>query len=237
MIDEAVFRKAYPGTSHDGTVAFYQWVRQHVSPGTILLNLGAGPATGSRIRSFRGEVARAIGVDVDDAVLTNAELDEAHVIRRGRIPLPDDSVDLIVCDYVFEHIADPQQFLGEAHRVLRPGSHLFFRTPNVYHYVSLIAVATPHWFHALVANRARGLDHAAHEPYPTYHRLNTRRRIRREAQRAGFSAAELRMFEGEPSYLMFSRPTFALGVAYERVVNASEALSPLRAGILGKLTR
>ncbi|MBI4954882.1 MAG: class I SAM-dependent methyltransferase [Myxococcales bacterium] len=237
MIDEALFRKAYPDTRHDGTLAFYGWIREFVGPDKVLLNLGAGPRTGKKIRSFRGEVARVIGVDVDAAVLDNDELDEAHLIRDGRIPLDDASVDLVVCDYVLEHIERPGQFLGEARRVLRPSAPFFFRTPNVYHYVSLVALATPHWFHELVANRARGMAADAHEPYPTYHRLNTRGTIRREARRAGFTGVELRMFEGEPSYMMFSRPSFALGVAYERLANGFERLAWMRSNIFGKLTK
>lgn len=121
--------------------------------------------------------------------------------------------------------------------MLKPGGSFFFRTPNKHHYVSLIARATPHWFHDLVANRVRNLPDDAHEPYPTYHRLNSRSRVRAAAEAVGFRDIELRMVEAEPSYLMFHALPFLAGVAYERLVNSTERLSGLRANIFGRLTK
>ena len=42
---------------------------------------------------------------------------------------------------------------------------------------------------------------------------------------------------GRSSYLKFNGLAFRLGVAYERLVNSTEMLAPLRANILGKLTK
>jgi hypothetical protein len=88
-----------------------------------------------------------------------------------------------------------------------------------------------------VANKARGLGTDAHEPYPTFHRMNTRRVLQRLARRAGFSEVELVMFEGEPSYLMFNSIAFLAGVAYERAVNSTPLLEGLRANIVGKAVK
>jgi SAM-dependent methyltransferase len=202
-----------------------------------ILNLGAGPPTGNAVRTLRGEVSCVVGADPDPAVLHNCELDEARVIEGGRLPFPDDSFDLAYADYVLEHVEHPREFLAEARRVLKPGAALFFRTPNRCHYVALIARATPHSFHVLVANRARGLPPEAHDPWVTFYRLNGAGQIQRAARAAGFVSCELRLFEPEPSYLMFSAPAFLLGVAYERLVNATDLLSGLRANIFGKLVK
>lgn len=232
-----LLRFFYPGEKWDGTAAFYRWVRQDLGPSTALLNLGAGPATGSPVRSFRGEVARVVGADIDGAVLENDELDEAHVTDGTSLPFPDESFDVVLSDYVLEHVEHPMAFLREVRRVLKPRGCFLFRTPNRLHYVSLVAQATPHWFHELVANRVRGLPSDAHEPWPTYHRLNTCRAIRTAARRAGFSRSDFRMVEFEPSYLVFHAVPFAFGVAYERVVNSTNLFAPLRANIFGRLER
>jgi SAM-dependent methyltransferase len=237
MVSERLFRRCYPGHWHDGSAAFYGWVRQSLRPDMRILNLGAGPATGNAVRTLRGEVSSVIGADPDPAVLHNTELDEAYVIEGRRLPFPDDAFDLVYADYVLEHVEHPGEFLGEAWRVLKRGAPFFFRTPNRRHYVALIARATPHRFHVLVANRARGLPPDAHEPWVTFYRLNGVGRIRRAARAAGFGSCELRLFEPEPSYLMFSAPAFLLGVAYERLVNATDLLSGLRANIFGKLVK
>ena len=237
-ISPAFFTRFYPSSAHDGTAAFYKWIRTSINANTILLNLGAGPTPDNPVRRFRGDVSRTVGIDIDPAVLKNTDLDEAHVIdASGKFPLQDNSVDIIVSDFVLEHVEFPLIFLVEAQRVLRPGGSLYFRTPNQLHYVATIARITPHSFHLLIANKARGLPEHAHAPYPTFYRMNSRTKVARLAREAGFKSVEFRMWEAEPSYLAFSIPTFLLGVAYERLVNSSELFSVFRANIFGNLTK
>lgn len=166
-----------------------------------------------------------VGADIDSAVLDNRELDRAVVIVDGVLPFPEGHFDLVLSDYVLEHVDDPVAFLREAHRVLKPGGRFVFRTPNLFHYVALISRMTPHWFYRLVANPARSLLGEAHAPWPTYYRLNTRRAICRAARSAGFSTVGIEMVEYEPFYLMFHAVPFLVGVAYERAVSGSEMLA------------
>jgi ubiquinone/menaquinone biosynthesis C-methylase UbiE len=236
VISQQLFLRYYPTDSHNGTKAFYGWLRDHLSRSDIVLNIGAGPATGNSVRSLKGEVRKVIGVDIDPLVLSNVELDEAHVMHESVIPLADNSIDIAYADYVLEHVEDPTTFLKEVRRVLKPGAPFLFRTPNLWFYVSLVSFLTPQWLHRLIANPMRGLPPDAHEPWPTFYRLNTRRTIRKKAIATGFNRQEFRMFEGEPSYLMFNRAAFMVGLAYERTVNATEALCFMRANILGRLS-
>lgn len=117
------------------------------------------------------------------------------------------------------------------------GGAYIFRAPNRFHYVSLVARYTPHWFHELVSNTLRNLGEDAHAPYPTYHRLNSRRQIIAAASRCGFAVPELTLIEKEPSYGMSNRALFLLFLAYERLVNATDALAGLRANILAVLRK
>lgn len=50
------------------------------------------------------------------------------------IPLPDGSVDAIICASVLEHVRDPLRAMGELKRVLKPGGGLFFYVPSIYPY-------------------------------------------------------------------------------------------------------
>jgi SAM-dependent methyltransferase len=235
---DRLIARYYPNGFRSGTIAFYQWVRKSVAPSTVMLNLGAGPPTEEPLRIFKGEVARVVGADIDPVVLQNLELDEAHIYRAGEsLPFAGDSFDLVLSDFVLEHVGEPLEFLNEVRRVLRPGGAFFFRTPNRCHYVTLIARATPQWFHRLAANRARALSDDSHEPWPTWYRLNTRRKVAQVARAARFSRVELRTHEAEPSYLVFHPLPFLIGVAYERVVNRFDVLAGLRANIFGRLVK
>lgn len=237
MISQELKERFYGDPKYNGTIVFYRWLREYAAPNSRTLNLGAGPTPDQPVRSLKGEVAEVVGADIDPVVLENAELDHAVLIKNGMIPLENASFDLVYSDYVLEHVEKPEEFLAEVFRLLKPGGNFFFRTPNIFHYVSLVTVGTPHSFHELIANRIRGLPKDAHEPYPTFHRMNSRLRLNRLALEAGFKEIELRMIECNPSYLEFHAVPFLIGVAYERFVNSHKAFSELRANIFGRFRK
>ena len=234
---EILKRQYYPDDSKDGTLIFYGWLRRYAKNDFTVLNLGAGPTADRKVKSLKGEVKRVIGVDIDKAVLENENLDQAMVVEKDTLPFSDNYFDLVWADFVMEHVEDPIGFLKEVNRVLKPGASFFFRTPNRYHYVSWVGRVTPHWFHELVANRARRLAPEAHKPYPTYYRLNSRKNISDFARLAGFRHIEVKFVEAEPSYLVFHPVAFRIGVAYERLVNSYNSLSGLRSNIFGRLEK
>lgn len=225
----------YRSPRFNGTGIFYNWIGENLRSEMVVLNLGAGPKTEHPLRVLKGRVRKVVGADIDPVVLANDELDAAFLIGpEGRLPFEAASFDVVFSDYVLEHVEDPGLFLRETRRVLKPGGSFFFRTPNRFHYVALLAGSTPHWFHDLVANRVRGAAENQHKPWPTFYRANTRRRLQLLAQASGFQHCELRMVETEPAYLSFFAPFYLLGIFYERAVNAAEGLSPLRANIFGR---
>ena len=74
---------------------------------------------------------RYVGLDIDSPV-TRA-LGAADVLYDGRrFPLPDASFDGVLCSQVFEHVFNPEEFLGEIRRVLRPGGCLVLTVPFVW---------------------------------------------------------------------------------------------------------
>ena len=241
-VSPGVCRRFYPDDRRDGTIQFYQRLRDDLRNRPVVLNLGAGPgdAPGAAwfpIRDLRAPGRTIHGCDPDPAVLHNPQVDERRVMQDGTIPYGDGFFDAVFSDYVFEHVDDTQLFLREIRRVLKPGGVLHFRTPNTFHYVGLAARALPHSIHTLVANRARRLPADAHDPYPTFYRLNTPRAITRQFADAGFRSVELTMIETQPYYLVFNTIAFLGGVAYERLVNRFDALRWLRANIFGRAIR
>lgn len=232
-----LLERYYSDLRFDGTTAFYDWMRSGLRPDQRVLNLGAGPATGTRQRSLKGEVAEVVGADVDPVVLSNVELDRAVLIENGYTPLPSNYFDLIYSDFVLEHIEFPEQFMSEVARMLKPGGSFMFRTPNIFHYVAIISRFTPHSFHEKVANPARGLNDDTHAPWPTFYRMNSRSRLKKLAVGAGFDQVELRMIECEPSYLTFHVIPFLIGMAYERLVNSTGLFAGLRVNILGRFVK
>lgn len=50
------------------------------------------------------------------------------------LPLPDASVDAIICISVLEHVEDPLRAVREIYRVLTPGGYAFLYVPFLYYY-------------------------------------------------------------------------------------------------------
>ena len=219
----------------DGTSEFHQLCASAIPPGSDILEIGSGPSNATS--SFLSSLGSLKGVDVDPDIFSNDALAAAHVITGEAYPFPDGTFDACVSNYVIEHISDPKGHLQEVMRVLKPNGVYVFRTPNRFHYVSAVSGLTPHWFHKLVANRLRNLPAESHAPYPTRYKLNSRAKIRAFAKEMGFNVDQIHLVEKEPMYGLSSRVLFLAFMAYERSVNATEALSGLRANIFAILRK
>lgn len=219
----------------DGTTRFWSLIKKAAPPNAHVLEIGAGPTNPTT--EFLRTLGEVHGVDVDPVVKSNAYLSMAELIADQHFPMADATYDLCISNFVVEHVKEPVTHLSEVKRVLKPGGAYVFRTPNRWHYVSLIAQCTPHWFHDLVTNATRNLPTETHGPYPTVYAMNSRRVVRRLARDAGFDVVTMEMVEADPSYGMRSRALYLAFLAYERLVNASEHLAPIRADIFVQLRK
>ncbi len=183
---------------------------------------------------FKGLADKVCGVDLDPRVEANPMLDEGRVADAGGIPYPDQVFDVVFADNVVEHLADPLGVFREVHRVLKPGGVFLFKTPNKTHYMPTIARLTPHRFHQFI-NRLRGRAEA--DTFPTLYRANTAADVKRIGTEAGFEVMSVSSIEGRPEYLRMTWPTYLLGAAYERVVNASECLAMFRILLIAELRK
>jgi SAM-dependent methyltransferase len=117
------------------------WFRRHevvyaqLAPrcaGRDVLEAGCGEGYGADLIS---RVARrVIGLDYDETTVAHVRARypgiEMHHGNLAELPLPDESVDVVVNFQVIEHLWDQGQFIAECRRVLRPGGVLLISTPN-----------------------------------------------------------------------------------------------------------
>jgi 2-polyprenyl-3-methyl-5-hydroxy-6-metoxy-1,4-benzoquinol methylase len=216
----------------DGTSQFANLIKSHLLPEYRILDLGAGCGKKGPV-NFRGNVRAVVGIDCDSCIGDNPWIDHSVRGLAQYLPFRSASFEMVISDWAVEHFAQPRAIASEVFRVLKPSGLFAFRTGNLRHYSYAIAAATPHWFHQLVANRARALPPDQASPHPTYYFMNTREAVRECLGHIGFAEQELIMLEPEPSYLMFSVPAFLMGVTYERLVNRVRGLSGFRACIIG----
>jgi SAM-dependent methyltransferase len=102
-----------------------------LAPGEIVLDLGSGGGIDVLLSARRvGPKGKAYGLDMTDEMLTLAEenkrksgLTNVEFLKGEieNIPLPDNSVDVIVSNCVINLSGDKDRVLREAFRVLKPG--------------------------------------------------------------------------------------------------------------------
>jgi SAM-dependent methyltransferase len=209
---------------------FSDVIHEHVLRGNTMLDAGCGSGRVFQYRFSDDDRPRLIvGVDMTDEPRHNRNIDAAARADLAALPFRDETFDIIISSHVAEHLVQPVRVFRELSRVLRPGGRLLVLTPNRWHYVTISSAVLPHSFH-LRFNRSRGVD--VHDIFPTVYRANTAGRLRRLYEDAGMDVERLEQFETEPEYLAFSTPTYALGVAYERLVNRFDSLRGLRVNLL-----
>ena len=163
------------------------FVISHLTRDSIIVEVGSADAPFDHLPGL--DVTRRISLDVDVPALGRAERERR--IEGGSLlaadghhmPIRARSVDGIVAVFVLEHLREPQQFLEEAARVLRPGGFLFAVTPNVANPVFTPILVIPVKVREKLLRVVGG--HPDHK-YLTYLRANTTRRLETLSARTGF---------------------------------------------------
>ena len=213
---------------------FERHVESLIHPETrVLLDAGCG-RTMPVLQKFRGKVPKLIGVELVDFTDVPAGI-EAHNADLAKLPVPDGSVDLIMSRSVFEHLTDPDAVYVEMARVLRPGGRVVFLTANFWDYGTQVARLVPNRLHGKVVRAVEG--RAEEDTFPTAYKTNTRADIERLARGAKLNVERIDYLSQYPNYLMFSGIAFAVGMAYERLVSAFDALKGLRGWVMVTLEK
>jgi SAM-dependent methyltransferase len=208
-------------TDIDGTAAFYLRVNALLDPSYVVLDAGCGRGAHNeqavpmlrQLRAMKEKCRQVIGVDVDEAGSRNPTIDTFHFVK-GVWPLKDDSIDLLLCDNVIEHIARPDEFFSEIRRVLKHGGYLCLRTPNAWNYVAIVSRLIPDRYHARVAAKVQA-DREEEDVFPTFYSCNSLWKLRSMLTKCGFDHT-VYGYEAEPSYLSFSKFAYRIGVLHQR---------------------
>ncbi|HYM72300.1 MAG TPA: class I SAM-dependent methyltransferase [Stellaceae bacterium] len=220
----------------DGTIHFFTRVNALLEPQMTVVDLGAGrgrdfqrdpDAYMQRLAKLQGKVARVIGIDVDDAILGHPFLDERHVVApTAAWPLADGSVDMVVANWVLEHLRDPEFFAAELHRVLKPGGWLCAHTVNRWGYVGIGARAVPNSLHARFL---KGLWPGRNDidVFSVQYKLNSLSDLRRRFPVDAWDNCSYRA-SFVPKYTAESPLLFHLFAAWQRIGTSSDLLVFIR---------
>ena len=194
-------------TRYEGAIQFFTRVQSLLRADMTAMDFGAGRGLFQDdgnpfrrdLRTLKGKVAKVVGVDVDSAVLANEGVDERLLIGPGApLPFEPGSFDIVVSDWVLEHLDDPAHFASEMQRVLKPGGWLCARTPNKWGLTALAARVVPNSLHPAVLGSLQK-KRQEEDIFPTRYKLNTLRDVRRMFPESDWEHCSY-LWRGEPKY-------------------------------------
>jgi SAM-dependent methyltransferase len=209
----ARYAQLRPGWRTSGA-EFEALTRRHITPEARVLDLGCG--RGGVMELFWREVSLAVGLDPDWRSLhaRRAPLPAACALGEA-LPFADEAFDLVIALWVLEHLPRPEHALREVRRVLAPGGHFLFLTPNALHplvWANRLSLAFPRLQRALVP---RLYGRAEADTFQVRYRANTPAHLHTLASACGFRVVTLRAIS-DPTYLAFNDVLFFLSTGLER---------------------
>jgi SAM-dependent methyltransferase len=213
----------------DGTIPFYSRVNALLRARSVVLNIGCGRGAFAddeiefrkELRILQGKCKMVIGLDIDKAAESNQFIDDFRLIKDATEawPIDNQSIDLCLCDYVLEHVGDPEFFFSEIRRVLKEKGVLCIRATNAWGYISMAARIIPEQFHTRILNMAQP-GRQSLDVFPTYYRCNSIRKIKRILKENGF-AFVVYGYDSEPAYFAFSRVLYRAAMFYHSLTPSS----------------
>lgn len=95
--------------------------------GQVVFDAGAGDG------HWKNNIKKTVRYISMDLGVGDANVDYSHLDINGdlrEIPLDDNSVDVIICIQVLEHLPEPWKVIKEFYRVLKPGGYIYASCPQ-----------------------------------------------------------------------------------------------------------
>lgn len=112
------------------------------APGARLLDIGASLGWTVEAAAKRGAISMGVDIDVPGLAKARRERDSRCFFACAdgeALPFPDDSLDVVVFNHIYEHVVDPDAIMSEIRRVLKPHGVVYLGLGNK------LGVIEPHY--------------------------------------------------------------------------------------------
>ncbi len=197
-----------------GGYFFRQYLKNYINSNSIILDAGCG--SDGIISEFQFMPKLIIGVDINKKLLDKNKIVNKKIVSDlEHIPLGNNSVDIVISEFVLEHLRNPSAVFKEIYRVLKPKGVFIFITPNIINPIMTLSKILPHLFHTLLRIK---LLKKEEETHPTYYRANTYLRLLKLGEETGFHNYEITR-AGNPEYFGFCKPLVPMSIFFEKLID------------------
>ncbi len=128
--DQRILRKKKGWVLESGLVL--EFLEKNYPKDAHIIDLGCGPGHWL-VNLYEAGFKNIHGVDIQNFLLfpevKNLDVFRQADLNTGKLPFPDNSVDVVLCMQVFEHLENAFHFERECRRVLKPGGMLILSYP------------------------------------------------------------------------------------------------------------
>lgn len=168
---------------------------------SVVLDAGCGHEGVFSKSKLNCKARRKTVIGVDYGSVRNPYMDEQYTADLAAIPFPNNTFDIIVSEWVAEHMAEPVKVFAEFNRVLKDGGHVVFLTPNKNNPLVWLGGAIPSAFKDWLLKTI--LRKEEEDLFPVYLKLNTPAAIQRHAKTVGFEKVFLETYPN-PEYFAWN---------------------------------
>ena len=189
-----------------------RWIREVNGPlNTLIQNHMPANATVVDLGCSRGDpdipaLQKAdlfIGCDIDvSGLIANNQTSCLVMAPMEQLPFPNNSIDLLVSKWVFEHINTPDEVFAECFRVLKPGGKLIILTPNSHSIFVLCSRAIPFKLKSKIKKSIFRIHEE--DTFKTSYLANSKKRLFQLADNTGFKNLDWFLLPGMWTFFVFS---------------------------------
>lgn len=190
-------------------------VKKNMDPSSVILDAGCGLGGVFAKSKLNNPSKRKLLIGIDVVKGKNPYIDKKYVGSLDKLPFKNDTFDVIVCEWVVEHLKYPRLVFNEFSRVLKKGGHLIIFTPNALNPLVFFSKIIPTKLKDAILNKF--LNEEDNDLFHVFLRCNSTRTINKIAEQVGFKREFLKTYPN-PHYFRFNNILLALMIYIDKIL-------------------
>jgi SAM-dependent methyltransferase len=210
------YRKIRPDWRSSGEI-FEQTVYNYLGNHNRILDIGCGRGGLSEKLVYQGNQVYGFDIDWHSMMSHRDSLIQLCAGHSDFLPIKSFSHQIIIASWLLEHLSDPLTSFREIRRVLAPGGHFIFLTPNKNNPIVMSNISSklvPRLQSILVE---RLYERERTDTFPVFYLANTYKTLQILAKQSGLQLIDLAIIK-DPTYTAFNEVLFKTSILLDKLM-------------------